>query len=108
MRSDTNGSMLKIFIGESEMYSHDTLYHAIIMKLKEHGVGGATTLRGIEGFGENNRRGKKPFDALSGDMPIVIEVIEDTEKINEVIEVIKPMVKEGMIAVIKNVRIIKP
>ncbi|QSX07961.1 DUF190 domain-containing protein [Alkalibacter rhizosphaerae] len=106
MATYTEGHMLKIFIGESEMYNHETLYHAIILKLKEYGVSGATTLRGIEGFGQNNRRSHKPLHMLSGDLPIVIEVIDTPERIDAILEVIQPMVKEGMIARIHNVEII--
>lgn len=106
MANFVEAQMLKIFIGESEMYHHETLYHAIILKLKEHGVSGATTLRGVEGFGINNQRGDKPFRALSGDLPILIEVIETPEKIESILSVIQPMVKEGMIARVNNVEIL--
>lgn len=106
MANFIEAQMLKIFIGESEMYNHETLYHAIILKLKEFGVSGATTIRGIEGFGLNNQRANKPLRALSGDLPILIEVIETPEKIQEILSVIQPMVKEGMIARVNNVEII--
>ncbi|HAE61885.1 MAG TPA: hypothetical protein DCG38_06095 [Eubacteriaceae bacterium] len=104
--SHTNGRMLKIFVGESEMYNHEALYHAIIKKLKEHGMAGATTIRGIEGFGAHNIKHKKAIDVLSGDLPILIEVIDSPEKIDEIIDTIKPMIKEGMMAVINGVEIV--
>jgi hypothetical protein len=107
MATTTQGHLLKIFIGESEMYNHDTLYHAIILKLKEYGATGATTLRGIEGFGQKNRKHNRPLDALSGDLPIVIEVIDTPEKIDEILEVIQPMITVGTIARIPHVEIIQ-
>lgn len=107
MTTGKSAQMLKIFIGESEMHHHETLYHAIILKLKEHGASGATTLRGIEGFGNNNRKRQKPLHALSGDLPIVIEVIDTPERIDSILEVIQPMIKEGMIARIRDVEIIQ-
>lgn len=107
MANTMQAQMLKIFIGESEMYNHETLYHAIILKLKEYGASGATTIRGIEGFGQNNRKRQKPLHALSGDLPIVIEVIDTPERIDAILDVVQPMVKEGMIARIHNVEIIQ-
>ncbi|NTW72567.1 MAG: DUF190 domain-containing protein [Eubacteriaceae bacterium] len=101
------GKMLRIFLGESDMYQHETLYHAIVKKLKESGMAGATTIRGIEGFGAGNRKKIKKIDVLSGDLPIVIEVIDIGERIDGIIREIAPMLKEGMMAVIDNVEIIK-
>lgn len=49
-------------------------------KIKEHGLAGATTVRGIEGFGANNRIHTKNIEVLSQDLPIVIEVIDKEEK----------------------------
>lgn len=102
-----NGKMLKIFIGESDRWHGEALYHAIIKKIKEHGLAGATTVRGIEGFGANSRVHTKGIEVLSQDLPIVIEVIDREERINEIIEVIDPMITEGIMVVLHDVEIIK-
>ncbi|MEQ8156260.1 MAG: DUF190 domain-containing protein [Clostridiaceae bacterium] len=107
MKIEGKGKLLKIFVGESDKWHHDALYHAIIKKIKEHGLAGATTTRGIEGFGANSRVHTNKIEVLSQDLPIVIEVIDTEDKINEIIKVIEPMITEGLIVVMQDVEIIK-
>ncbi|MFA6308461.1 MAG: DUF190 domain-containing protein [Clostridia bacterium] len=107
MKIEGKGKLLKIFIGESDRWKHEALYHVIIKKIKEHGLAGATTVRGIEGFGANSRVHSNAIEVLSQDLPIVIEVIDKEEKINEIIEVIEPMITEGLIVIMHDVEIIK-
>lgn len=51
----------------------------------------------IEGFGANSRIHTKAIEVLSQDLPIVIEVVDKEEKINEIIKIIEPMINEGLI-----------
>jgi len=55
------GSLLRIFIGESDKYEGMPLYEWIVRKAREHGLAGATVLRGIEGFGAHSRVHKRRF-----------------------------------------------
>lgn len=107
MKIEGRGKLLKIFIGESDKWHHEALYHAIIKKIKEYGLAGATIVRGIEGFGANSRVHTKNIEVLSQDLPIVIEVIDKKEKIDEIIKVIQPMITEGLIVIMHDVEIIK-
>lgn len=76
-------------------------------KIKEHGLAGATTTRGIEGFGTNSKVHTKSIEVFSQDLPIVIEVIDTEEKINEILKVIDPMITEGLVVIMHDVDIIK-
>lgn len=107
MKLEGKGKLLKIFIGESDKWHGELLYHAIIKKLKEHGVAGATILRGIEGYGANSRIHTNTIEVLSQDLPIVIEVIDKEEKINEILKELDPMITEGLIVIMHDVEIIK-
>ena len=44
------GSLLRIFIGESDKHEGMPLYEWIVRKTREQGLAGATILRGLEGF----------------------------------------------------------
>jgi uncharacterized protein len=107
MKIEGKGKLLKIFIGESDKWEHEALYHAIIKKIKEYGLAGATTVRGIEGFGANSRVHTKGIEVLSQDLPIVIEVVDNEERINEIVKVIDPMITEGLMVILHDVEIIK-
>ena len=107
MKIEGKGKLLKIFIGESDKWEHEALYHAIIKKIKERGLAGATTVRGIEGFGANSRVHTKGIEVLSQDLPIVIEVVDTETRINEIVKVIDPMITEGLMVMLHDVEIIK-
>lgn len=107
MKIEGKGKLLKIFIGESDKWHGEPLYHAIIKKIKENGLAGATIIRGIEGFGANSRIHSTRVLRLSEDLPIVIEVIDKEERINAIIKVLDDMITEGLMIVIQDVEIIK-
>jgi PII-like signaling protein len=107
MKIERKGKLLKIFIGESDKWHHEALHRAIIKKIREHGLAGATTVRGIEGFGANSRVHTRAIEVLSHDLPIVIEIIDKEERINEIIKVIEPMINEGLMVIMHDVEIIK-
>ncbi len=49
------GSLLRIFIGESDRHQGKPLYEWIVKKARENGLTGATVLRGMMGFGAHSR-----------------------------------------------------
>jgi PII-like signaling protein len=102
------GKLLKIYIGESADGRHgEPLYHTIIKKIKELGLAGATTIRGIEGFGANSIIHSLRILRLSEDLPIVIEVIDTEEKIKNLVEVLDGTITAGVLMTLQDVEIIK-
>ena len=97
MKINENGILLRVFIGESDRYQHKPLFEAIVQKVRELGLGGATVLRGSEGFGANSVVHKAALLEMSKDLPIVIEIIDTEEKIRTVLPHLEAMVTEGMI-----------
>lgn len=98
--------LLKIYVGELQRYEGKSLYHAIILKLRELGVVGATVSRGVEGYGVDKLIKKAGILDLSADLPMIIEVVDNEEKISAVLPVIAPMVSKGLIYVV-DVDVIK-
>ena len=80
-----HGHLLRIFIGESDKYDGKPLYEWIIHKAREYGIAGATVLRGIEGFGAHSRIHTSKILRLSEDLPVVIEIVDTLEKIDNFI-----------------------
>ena len=72
---------MRIYLGESDHLGHLPLYEAIVKKAREEGLAGATVLKGVLGFGASDHiRTSKLLD-LSGDMPLVVEIVDEAAKI---------------------------
>lgn len=106
MKDSQDGQLLRIFIGESDRWEGKPLYEAIVLKAREMGLAGATMVRGLMGFGAASRIHTAKILRLSEDLPIIIEVVDSAEKIDEFLPIIDQMVEEGMVTM-EKVRIIK-
>jgi PII-like signaling protein len=94
-----NTLRLRIYIGEDDRFEGKPLYKAIVEKLREVGMAGATVYRGIYGFGKKSQVHSADVMRLSTDLPVVVEVVDRGYKIEKAICEIKPMIKDGMITV---------
>lgn len=101
------GKLLKIYIGESDRFHGEALYHAVIKQIKARGLAGATTVRGIEGYGATNRIHTTRIECLSFDLPITIEVIDYEEKIDELVDTLKDMITSGVMITMQDVEIVR-
>jgi len=89
--------LLRIFIGESDVWRGTPLYEAIVLKARELHLAGATVLRGPMGFGASSRLHTVKVLRLSEDLPIVIEIVDTPEKIAALMPHIEAMVTEGLV-----------
>lgn len=105
MKLEGTGKLLRIFIGESDTWQGKPLYAAIVTKLREHGLAGATVVRGIEGFGAHSRIHTARLLRLSEDLPLVIEVVDSEDRIRSVLPMLDEMVSEGLVT-LENVEVI--
>ena len=78
-RLEGDGKLVRIFIGESDTWHGKPLYQAIVKRVREEGLAGATVTRGIEGFGASSHLHTSRILRLSEDLPLVIEIV-DTER----------------------------
>jgi len=94
-----NGKLLRIFIGESDKYEGLPLYEWIVRKARQHGLAGATVLRGLEGYGARSRLHTTKILRLSSDLPIVVEIVDTEEKIELFLPLIDGAIGEGLATV---------
>jgi CBS-domain-containing membrane protein/PII-like signaling protein len=104
--SPLNAKRICIYISESDKWHSQPLYAALLKVLKDQGIAGATLLRGMAGFGAHSRMQSTSLEVLSMDLPIIIEAVDRIEKIEAVLELIYPMVTEGLIT-LEDVQIAK-
>jgi uncharacterized protein len=106
MKIPEDGYLLRIFIGESDKWHGKPLYEAIVMKAREIHMAGATVLRGPMGFGAKSRMHTAKILRLSEDLPLIIEIVDGKEKIDELMPFIDEMVQEGLVT-LERVQVIK-
>lgn len=105
MKIPEDGYLLRIFVGESDRHGHHPLYEAIVLKAREAGLAGATVLRGVMGFGKNSILHTAKILRLSEDMPMVIEIVDSLEKIEQFLPELDQMVSDGLVT-LETVRVI--
>ena len=89
--------LLRIFIGEDDRHGHRPLYEAIVLKAREMHLAGATVLRGPMGFGHSSRIHTAKILRLSDDLPVVIEIVDDADKIEGFLGALDGMVPSGLV-----------
>lgn len=105
MQLPEDGFLLRIFVGESDKHGHHPLYEAIVLKARAQGLAGVTVLRGVMGFGKHSILHTAKILRLSEDMPMVIEIVDSREKIDNFLPVLDEMITDGLVT-LEQVRVI--
>lgn len=99
---------LRIFLGEQDQYNCKPLYEVIVLKAREMHLAGATVFRSPLGFGHSSLLHTSKILRLSEDLPMVIEIIDSKEKIDNFMHEIAPMTSSGagLLITLQNVDIL--
>lgn len=97
---------LKIYLGESDRFQGKPAYQAVVERMREKGFWGATVTRGVYGFGKRSRLHAASPLRLSEDLPLIIEVVEDEDKILALVPELSDMVRGGLITV-EDVKVLR-
>ena len=106
MQIPKDAALLRVFIGESDRYEGHPLYEAIVTKAREMHLAGATVLRGPMGYGRTSHLHTAKVLRLSEDLPIVVEMVDSQEKINEFLPVLDGMIGSGLVT-LEKVQVLK-
>jgi CBS domain-containing protein len=97
---------LRIYVGESDRWRGKPLEIELLEVMRKEGMAGATAFRGVAGFGAHSAIHTARIEVLSMDLPVVVEAVDTPEKIQAILPVVYPMVREGLIT-LEDVQIIK-
>lgn len=92
MKIEGRAGILKIYVGESDKVQGRPLFEEIVFEARKTGMAGATVFKGIMSFGASHSVHTMKIFALSGDMPVAIEIVDSVEKLDEFV----PRVNELM------------
>ncbi|MBL9138186.1 MAG: DUF190 domain-containing protein [Verrucomicrobiales bacterium] len=97
MQIPQQATRLRIYLGESDRWQHRPLYEAIVLKARERHLAGATVLRGPMGFGKTSRLHTAKILRLSMDLPMVIEIVDASDRIQAFLPDLDAMMTGGLV-----------
>jgi PII-like signaling protein len=89
---DDGMKMLRFYLSNTDKVGKNSLYQTIALEAKSFGLAGATVYKGIMGFGTSSRLVSDTFWMIAEKIPVVIEIIDETDKIERFAEHIKPLI----------------
>jgi PII-like signaling protein len=110
MQIKQNANLLRIFIGESDKISSTPVYERIVIEAKKFGLAGSTVLKGIMGFGSSSRIHTTKILRLSEDLPLVVEIVDEIEKIKKFLPILDDIFQKancGGLVTIEESEVIK-
>ena len=100
-----DGYLLRIFVGESDKHQGKSLYEWLVIEARKRGMAGATVLRGMMGFGAHSVIHTFKIERLSEDLPVVVEIVDSQEKIEDFLNFAESQIKRGMLATVEKVQV---
>jgi PII-like signaling protein len=91
------GTCLRLFIGEADEWQGKPLCQAIIERAWQHGIRGATVLRGTEGFGPEHHLSTERLVDISDNLPLIVEIVDSPEHIEALLPELDQLMQHGMI-----------
>lgn len=102
-------TLMRIFVDEADRFGKRPLFMAIVDELQADGFGGATVLKGIEGYGSHREVHAIRSIDFSTNLPVLIEVAESDDRIRSIIPRLQEMIPEGLITLEKiRMRLVRP
>ncbi len=101
MKLPEEGYMLRVIVGEAQRYEGMPLYEWIVVTARKEGIAGATVYRGIMGFGANSRIKTSSILRLSEDLPMIIELIDRREELENLLDILDPALCGGLVTLEK-------
>lgn len=94
-------TLMRLFIGEADRWEGKPLYEALVEMFRREGCAGATVLKGAMGFGVHGVTHTDKVLRLSGDLPVIVEVIDREEKIAAILPRLDAMLQGGTVTLEK-------
>ncbi|MCS7053838.1 MAG: DUF190 domain-containing protein [Ignavibacterium sp.] len=110
MKITGEAKLLRIFVGENDKSGSIPVYERIVLKARENGLAGATVFKGVMGYGSRSKIHTSKILRLSEDLPIIIEIVDEVEKIEKFIPIVNEIFensKSGGLITIEKAEIIK-
>ena len=81
MQKQGEAKVLRIFISNTDKFKHAPLYEMVVFAARRYGLAGTTVIKGTMGYGSSNVIRSVKFWEITEKLPIVIEIVDEAEKI---------------------------
>lgn len=109
MNANDNVKILKVYISSTDKLKHTPLYEMLVYAARRNGMAGATVHKGVMGYGGSSVVHSAKFWETNDKLPVVVEIIDESSKIEAFTEVIKPYlesVRYGCLVTIEDAKVV--
>ena len=110
MKTSEKTGILKIYVGETDKVNGHPLFEEIVFEAKKAGLAGATVNKGIMSYGASHSIHTMKIFALSDKMPIVVEIVDNIEKLDEFAKTINELMdlsKKGGLITFQELEVVR-
>jgi len=103
-----DNSILKIYASTTDRIGSKLLYEHIVELARDNGISGVTVYRGIMGYGLSSQISTARFWELTEKLPVMIEIIDSTSRLNDFYLLIEPelkSMKKGCLVVLEPITV---
>ncbi len=93
---------LVIYVSEQDRFEGRLVHERLLELFHEHGCAGATVTKGVAGFGPHGVFRRRRALALTEDLPIRIEVVEEASTIDRLLPFVYDIVEEGLVELLET------
>lgn len=99
--------ILRIFVDEDLRWQNKLLYRAIVDKLLEMKIAGATVFKGVEGFGSKAHIHSARILEITENLPMLIEVVDKPAQIQKVLNAVEPMLPKHCLVTVQDINVLR-
>lgn len=98
--------LLRIFIDEDLKWHNKLLYRAIVDKLLELRIAGATVFKGVEGYGSKAHIHSARILEITENLPMLIEVVDKPKQIHKALNAVEPMLPKHCLVTVQDIQVL--
>jgi len=109
MKTNSDVKILRVYTSSTDKLKHTPLYEMLVFAARRNGMAGATVHKGVMGYGGSSVVHSAKFWETNDKLPVVVEVVDESAKIDAFFEVIKPYlesVRYGCLVTIEDAKVL--
>jgi PII-like signaling protein len=99
MKIELDARLVTVYVNSTDQWHGRPLYTAIVQLCQDKGIAGATVVRCAEGYGASGRLHTSRLLELSENLPVRVEIVDITERIDPLLAALGEMIGEGLVTV---------